>query len=146
MRGAWLRTWRVFFLSEHPCEEMLQLFPAGISCWGQPGWEQPNPGHLPSADLLTHPPQSWESSHGIQSWEALDKQPKQEQQKGPCFRNRKKNQNTNIQSSPNELHDIIFYFLTHLLALEKPFGGGCGTGRALVMPQRHGASLSLAHC
>lgn len=56
-----LRTWRVFFLCKHPCEKMVQLFPAVISCWGlylaggagRTGTA--HPCHLPSSVLLTHP-------------------------------------------------------------------------------------------
>lgn len=33
-RGGWLRTWRVFVLHKHPCEDMVQPFPTGVSCWG----------------------------------------------------------------------------------------------------------------
>lgn len=153
MRWGWLRTWRVFFLHKHSCEEMVLIFPqgfrAGCYIWlGAARMGAAHPCNLPSAVLLTCPLQSWESSRGIQGWETLEKQPKQQQQKGPYFRNRKKTK----PSKAAQMSCIIlfsFFSLTHLLALGKPAGGGCGTGRVLVglvMPQRHRASLSLAHC
>lgn len=117
-----------------------------ISGWGQPGWEQPTPATSPvlfSSHALSNPGKAAAGSRA-----------------GKLLKNNQSNnsrrvltsgtgKNQTIQSSPNELHyTIFFFFLTHLLALGKPAGGGCGTGRVLVglvMPQRHRASLSLAH-